>query len=266
MPVYPGTGTFAIGQTIYPLSPSTSNSLLQDADQPIYWLLQFFASELQSYLGARWTAEMARAGLSNVMPNIVGMKFPNNPFPYLQDVGVKFPVLAIYRVEGVFLEKTISFEREQSNLEIAWVLPPLTMSQMEIVGPFLKSIMDVIQDRSDIAADPNFLDGYNWGDAAGFDWLQMGEYHRMMIPHTKTNLPMESIVFQMKMRMRNMPVTAQFPLVNVVTTEIDLIAPADGYVFPDTIYPNFVDMNSNYTPSNFPDDPLDNPFEPDDKG
>jgi hypothetical protein len=266
MPAFPGNGAFAIGKTLYPLAPSTANSLLADGDQPIYWLLQYFASELQTYLGARWTAEMARAGLSTVLPHPVGMKFPNNPFPYLQDTGAKFPILAIYRVDGVFLEKTASFEREQSNLEIAWVLPPLTMSQMEIVGPFLKNVMDVIQDRSEIAGDPNFMDGYNWGDAAGFDWLQMGEYQRMMIPHTKTNLPMESVVFQLKMRMRNMPYAGAFPTVDVVTTEIDLIPSADGYVFPDTIYPNFVDMNSNYTPSNFPDDPLDAPFEPDDKG
>lgn len=252
-----GYGTFAIGNTVYPLASSTSNSLLFDADKPIYYLLDFFASELNTYAGARWTAEMTRAGLVSTMPNIVGLKFPNNPFPYLQDTAIKFPLLAIYRVDGVFLEKSISFEREASNLEIAWVLPPLTMSQMEIVGPFLNVVKEIMQNRSEYGFDPNYNNGFNYGQAAGYDWLQMGEYHRMMIPHTKTNLPMEANVMALKMRERDNPVTGQFPTLDLVSTEMDLVPPADGYVFPDTTYKNFVDLNSNYNPPNFPDDPLD---------
>ena len=151
MPTYPGYGVFAIGNTDYPLTAATTNSLLQDGDPTLYWMLQFFSDCLETYMGSRWTAEMARAGLS--LPSPVGMQFPNNPFPYLQDVGAKYPILAVYWVDGIFKEKTISYEREESNLEIAWVLPPLTMSQMEIAGPFLKNVKDIIQDRSDMGAD-----------------------------------------------------------------------------------------------------------------
>ena len=244
MTIYPGYGAFAIGNTVYPLSASPSNSLLQDADKPIYWLLDYFASQLNTYAGARWTAEMSKAGLT--LPSIVGMKFPNNPFPYLQDTGAKFPILAIYRVDGVFLEKTIAYEREQSNLEIAWVLPPLTMSQMEMAGPFLNVVKEIMQDRSETSSDPNYMDGYNWGQAAGFDWLQMGEYHRMMIRHTKTNLPMESVVLQLKMRERNMPVPEAFAPLEEVSTEIDLLVGNDGYVTPNETYTNFVDIDNKF--------------------
>lgn len=237
MPSYPGYGTFAIGNTVYPLTASTSNTLLQDADPTLYWMLQFFASSLETYFGQRWAAEMTKAGIN--LPSPVGMQFPNNPFPYLQDVGAKFPILAIYWVDGTFLEKTISYEREQSNIEIAWVFPPLTLSEMEQVGPFLKTVKDVLQDRSDEGADPNFMNSFDWGQAAGFDWLQMGSFHRVQIPHTKTNLPFEALVMQCKIRMRNMPVAEQFAPLDEVDTTLNL-APSDGYVTPDTVFPDFV--------------------------
>jgi hypothetical protein len=238
---YPGYGTFAIGNTVYPLSPAITNTLLQDSDPTLYWMLQYFASELNTYIGARWTAEMTRAGLD--LPSPVGMQFPQNPFPYLQDVGAKFPMLAIYWVDGAFLEKTISYEREESNLEIAWVLPPLTLSQLEIAGPFLKNVKDILQDRSEEGADPNFMNNFDWGQAAGFDWLQMKSFSRVTIPHTSTHLPFEGLVMQCKIRMRNQPVSGQFAPLDQVNTELDIL-PGDGYVIPDTIFPNIVDIQN----------------------
>lgn len=234
----PGYGAFQIGTTPYPLTASTSNSLLQDADPPLYWLLDYFASELNTYAGSRWTNEIARAGLTSVIPNIVGMTFPNNPTPYLQDTGATFPILAVYRVEGNIKEKSISYVQVESNLEIMWILPPLTMGQMEIVGPFFNVVCQIMQDRSEYGADPNYLDGYVWGAAAGFDWLQMTEYHRMLIQGNK--LPMESLVMQLKMRERNMPVPNAFPQITEVNTELDLInQPTDT---PPTIFTNFIDI------------------------
>lgn len=247
----PEYGVFKIGNTQYPLSASTANSLLKDVDKPVYYLLDYFASELNTYAGARWTAEMARAKLSTQMPNIVGMKFPNNPFPYLQDTGIKFPLLAIYRTDGKFTEKTISFSRTQSNLEIVWVLPPLTMSQMEIAGPFLEVVEKILSNRSEVSADPNYQSNLNWGDATGFDWIQMTDYTRMMIPHTTTNLPMEAVVMKLAMRERdNFNITGQFETLTGVDTEIDLINnPNDD---PPAIMTDFIDLNSDNNPKNFP--------------
>lgn len=245
----PEYGTFKIGNTQYPLTASTSNSLLKDADVPLYYLLDFFGNELNFYAGDRWTAEMARAKLT--MPKIVGMKFPNNPFPYLQDTGIKFPLLAVYRVEGKFTEKSISFARTTSNIEIAWVLPPLSMSQMEIAGPFLNSVKDILYNRSEYGFDPNYQHSFNYGEAAGFDWIQMTDYTRMMIPHTTTNLPMEALVMKLSMRERdNKGIDNQFETLTGIDTEMDLVNdPNDN---PPEILDNFVDMNSDYNPGNFP--------------
>ena len=243
-------GTFRIGNTVYPLDGYITNSLLKDADKPLYYLLDFFSSVLNTYAGDRWTNEVARAKLTSQIPRIVGMKFPNNPFPYLQDTGIKFPLLAVYRVEGKMLEKTISFSRTQSNLEVVWVLPPLTMSQMEMIGPFLNSVKEILYNRSEVPADPNYNSKFNWGDAAGFDWLQMTDYTRMMIPHTTTNLPMEAIVLKLAIRERDFPVDEQYIEFDGLDTDIDLINnPNDD---PPDILEDFVQMNSDYDPSNFP--------------
>lgn len=247
----PEYGVFKVGNTQYPLDGYTTNSLLKDVDKPVYYLLDYFATSLNTYAGTRWTAEMARAKLSTQMPNIVGMKFPNNPFPYLQDTGIKFPLLAIYRTDGKYNEKTISFSRTQTNLEIVWVLPPLTMSQMEIAGPFLEVVEKILFNRSEVPADPNYQSNFNWGEATGFDWIQMTDYTRMMIPHTTTNLPMEAVVMKLAMRERdNFNITGQFETLTGVDTEIDLINnPNDD---PPDIKKDFVDLNSDYNPSNFP--------------
>lgn len=247
----PEYGVFKIGNTQYPLATGTGNSLLQDVDLPVYYFLDYFASELNTYAGARWTETMTKAKLITQMPSIVGMKFPNNPFPYLQDTEIKFPLLSVYRVDGKYTEKTISFSRTTTNLEIAWVLPPLTMSQMEIAGPFLEVVEKVLYNRSEVAADPNYKSNLDWGDATGFDWIQMTDYNRMMIPHTKTNLPMEAVVMKLSMRERdNFNITGQFEPLTGVDTEIDLINnPNDT---PPDIDKNFVDLNSNYNPKNFP--------------
>jgi hypothetical protein len=250
------TGTFGISGSVYPLTSSTSNSLLKDADTPIYWMLDYFYNMLTTYANARWQSQAALVNLTSHMPNIVGMKFPNNPFPYLQDTQIKFPMLAIYRVDGKMMEKTISYDRIQSNLEIAWVMSPLTMSQMEIMGPFKNVVLDIISDRSGVAFDPNykpaalFSDGYNWGEAAGFDWLQVTDYTMVNIPHTQTNLPMEAVVMKIAMRERNMPVTGAFEAFTGMDTDIDLINnPNDT---PPDILEDFVVLNSDHNPGNFP--------------
>ncbi len=237
--IYPGYGEFQEGNTLYPLTGSPTNTLLQDADPVLYWMLQYFSSSLNTYMGARWTQEVARAGLSQVIPSPVGMQFPKSPFPYLQDVGALFPILAVYWVDGSFLEKTISYNREQSIIEIAWVLPTLTMSQQEIIGPFTKAVKDIIENRSEHGADPNFMNNFDWGQACGFDWIQMGSWHEMQLPHSKTNLPFVSMVMQLKIRMRNMPIADQFAPMEEVDTTFNL-APSDGYVTPDTVFPDFV--------------------------
>lgn len=252
--VAPELGTFALGKTVYPLKSSTTNSLLLDADAPLYWLLDYFKSSLMFYGNARYQAEIAKFNIAH-MPNIVGQVSPTNPFPYLQDSSIKFPLLAIYRVDGKLLEHTISFDRIQSNLEIAYVFSPLSLAQMEVGSPILNMVLDILSDRSGTGFDPNYAppalisDGYDWGSAAGFDWLQVTDYTRMMIPHLTTNLPMEAIVLKMAMRERNNPVVNAYETLTGVDTEMDLVNnPNDS---PPSIIKNFVDINSNYDPPNF---------------
>lgn len=125
------------------------------------------------------------------------------------------------------------------------------MSQMEIAGPFLNVVQAILQNRSEYGFDPNYLNSFNYGEASGFDWIQMTDYTRMMIPHTQTNLPMEAVVMKLSMRERdNKGIDNQFETLTGIDTEIDLINnPNDE---PAEIKKDFVDLNSDYNPGNFP--------------
>lgn len=229
------------GGTVYPLTTSTTNSLLQDADVPLYWLLQFFNGVLQIHAQGRWATQTALMGakFNAQYPNIVGSYYPFNPFPFLQDTTIQFPLLAVYRVEGKIFDKTVAFQRIESQLEIAYVLPPLTLSQTERIGQFLNVVLDVLSDRNEYGFDPQFMDGYNVGLAAGYDAVGMESYANMMIPHTQTNLPMQAVVMKMMMRERTLPVPTLIPTITAIDTSMNLVN-ADGYA---TI-PNFLDFNN----------------------
>jgi len=161
-------------------------------------------------------------------------------------------LLAVYRVDGKNKEKTIIYNQLDNTVFIAWVLPPLTMSQIEIMGTFFKVVRDIIFNRAEVGGDPHFQNNFNYGQAAGFDLIQAMDYSRVMMPNTTTNLPMEAIVIKLSLRERDGvgEITNQYEDLTGIDTQMDLINnPNDE---PDEILEGFVELNSNYNPSNFP--------------
>ncbi len=71
----------------------------------------------------------------------------------------KFPLLAIYPKQEVYEYKRVSRRSDARELEIVYVLPPMTAGQSEAMLPILRSVGRVIDDRLEQGYDPTYLSG-----------------------------------------------------------------------------------------------------------
>lgn len=242
-----GFGSFAVGNTYFPLVPATGNSILFDTDASIYWLQKYFKAALQYYDGYRFAQECNAANIpSSIMSsNMVAQSYNFDPFPYLEDTNTKFPLLSIYRTNGSFSELTISHQRSESFVRIVWSLPPLTASQMQRMYPFFTAVAKTISNRSECPRDPNFMDGYNWGAAAGFDSITVLDYEIVdkIRKDKSTDIPFTSIMMTLRLRERDNTAPDQFVNFNGADVDMDLINKPDDT--PAQIYQDFVDFKAN---------------------
>jgi hypothetical protein len=145
--------SFKHGGTTFPLTASTSNSLLKDADAVSFYMLDFFASVLNTHLGSRLAAQATAAGMT--ISNAVAMKVPYDPAPYLLEEQFKFPLLAVYRKRSV-MRGNISYRHDDSEFAVAYILPPLSAAQAEQLLPILRAVGRVLDNRADMGFDPAY--------------------------------------------------------------------------------------------------------------
>lgn len=72
---------FRVGNFTSPLTASTTNSLLEDADPALQASLDFYAAVLAIHLGARFDAAVVAAERPELVGKIVSQKIPYNPVP-----------------------------------------------------------------------------------------------------------------------------------------------------------------------------------------
>lgn len=156
----PEYGSFQIGGALYPLTTTSGNTPLQDADPAIYFALDYWASMLNVYLGARMLAEASASGLtwknSAGTPSVVVQQYPYDPGPFLQDAQFQFPMLAAWRTTEKYNQKAASYLDDTGKVSVAWMLPPLTAGQAERLLPFLRAGKDVLRSRTVQGWDPNY--------------------------------------------------------------------------------------------------------------
>jgi hypothetical protein len=263
---------FQISNVLYPLATGTGNSTLFDVDKCIFYLLDFIAGTLQANAGAKWTEAVTylrTLGLASaistsfVSPSRVGY----NPVPFLQSATFKFPLLAVYRLPGgKAYEKTIdSFVRFEQDVEVLFILPPMSAAEMETLNPFLNAARDIIVQKNEHGYDPNWNNGEYIGPLAGYEKILATGFDFENIP-TQTNLVMPTLIVRLKMYEINRPV-------NMANSGVDILFPAtgldgyvnlwpDGYGDPNPPWPdgynkekvNFIETNSNYDVQNYPND------------
>jgi hypothetical protein len=145
------------GAVRFPLPTGTGNTLLQDADPTVFYLLDFFTWCFRQYLGARLLEAAAGAELAGITDAVLGQG-SFDPYPHLQETQMPFPMLAVYRTTSDFVDRTVSKRQDTSTLILAYVLPPMAGSQLEQVGPILHAAKGLVNrkcvERQDDAYTP----------------------------------------------------------------------------------------------------------------
>lgn len=163
---------FKIGGVQYPISSATTSPLLKDADPALYYAIDFFGSMITTLVGARLVAECSMRASGLNITNAVAYVLSQEPSRHLQQEQVKFPLLAVYRKNGVVRQRTSTWAERRCEFEVAYVLPPLTAGQSEALLPILHTIGDIFV----VAGDQGFYPGYAppGGNAGDVVWKVAG--------------------------------------------------------------------------------------------
>ena len=171
-------GLFQTGAAGYPLTSSTTNSLLRDADPALFYVLDYFQSVLTTYVQPRLLAEVARTPVIANIAGVVAQFLPLDPAPFLQEQQVRFPLLAVYRVKEKYTGKSVTWNDDVSMWKVAYVLPPLTGAQRERILPTLRAVAKTLQNRIENMFDPSYASGVSPWALANIEAIQLmeGEY------------------------------------------------------------------------------------------
>jgi hypothetical protein len=189
--------TFQVGAVTFPLTSSTANSLLQDADPGIYQILAFYQAVLSIHLGARWDAEVTAAGLAKYAGKITTLAVPFDPVPFLTQTGFVPPILALYPTREGSSERTRAFYQGTGSLTLAWILPPFTAESCNRLYPFLRAAIKVIRDRTILGYDPAYESGALFAQLAGLAQLDLGQATYGAVPGLQTNMVFPAVTLEL---------------------------------------------------------------------
>lgn len=157
--------SFSAGGVAFPLATSTANSLLRDADPPIFYALEYLSAVLERYIAPRLLAQAATQRLN--LPRAVVQTISVKPTPNLFADQFRFPALAIYRTDETFADKTVGLGGLQSEWEWAYILPPLQPGPLKEIHPILRAVAAVMYHAVDQGHDPAYDDDVNVWSRAG---------------------------------------------------------------------------------------------------
>lgn len=161
---------FYYGGVTFPLTSSTANSLLRDADPAVYYALEFFAQVIATHVGPRLLAEATLAGATDITA-AVAESMPIDPAQFLTEEHFKFPLLALNRESTTFKYLT---KRRQAihKLKLSYVLPPLKPSQAERLLPTLHAVGLLIDQKATDGTDATYTPTAPTGTAGEFVWSE----------------------------------------------------------------------------------------------
>lgn len=154
------------GGLITPLTASTANEILQDADPSIFYMCDFLKAMINTHLGTRLAAQALKAGIQG-FASAVGEVVPMDPAPFLTQNQFKFPLLAIYRTQDVETEHSRFHVVSDCQVTVQYIMPPIVAGHMRIVGPILSAVRSVMLARIEQGQDPTYTPpGGALGDSA----------------------------------------------------------------------------------------------------
>lgn len=150
----PDYSTLKVGGTFSPLNTGTPNSLLQDADPPLFYLLDFVSWVITNYVGTRLVDEARAANVPITMA--VAQRYPYNPQQYLAETQFRFPLLAAYRRRTLTGRRTAGWEHDNGIIDLLYVLPTLDAAGAESILPILHAVWDVVRPAVTRGWDPGY--------------------------------------------------------------------------------------------------------------
>lgn len=197
---------FQHGNTAMPLE--TSGALLRDADPALHHMLGFFAWVLDTYVGPRLVAEASLSSAEHITRG-VAYAVPLDPEPYLRSEQVRFPLLAVYRKALKLTQHTQAYRADECNVELLYVLPPMTAGERVRLYPILNAARVALDDRAERGADDAYKpDGGTLGSSV---WAQAGIMSFEFLSCAFGDVPwsddlyMPAIIMQATVRERTMP-------------------------------------------------------------
>jgi len=154
-----GYAGIKVGSFVAPLTASTANSLLDDADPALSAVLAFCQGVLPIHLGARFDAEVVRAGRPDLAGHLADRAIPYDPLPFLAQEQLVPPLLAVYPIRENTHEKTRNWWHLEEQWRVQWILPPLTPAQFLQLSPILRAVGRVLVDRIEQGWDPAYKTG-----------------------------------------------------------------------------------------------------------
>jgi len=148
-------GSFNVGGDLEPLSSTSTNSLLQDADPALFFALDFFAYLISTYPGPRLLIA-AQGAQATKIAAAVAQKYPVLPQSAMLENQFGFPLLCIGRRSTQTRRHTAGWESDRCAFDLLYVLPPLNPGQAEQILPILKSVYDTLRHKTTQGWDPGY--------------------------------------------------------------------------------------------------------------
>jgi hypothetical protein len=157
-----------VGGVVLPLSTTSENSLLRDADPSLFFFLDFIKYVINTYPGPRLVQALQEAGITYASQQInaaVAMEYPYEPLPEQLENQFQFPLLAAFRGDIKTEQFTVGHETDSTVLTVLYVLPPMDAAGTERILPIFNSIQKALRRKITDAWDPGYTPpGGNPGD------------------------------------------------------------------------------------------------------
>lgn len=225
---------FTVGGTQNPLTSLLTNTLLQDADPSLFYILKYYTGVLQLDIEPRWNACISGAGLADLDGYLPNQVLPYDPFrtKISPQNSWRFPLLAVYPVSTDYEFLTTTWFHLKRKFELLFSLPPLNSEQYEYLYPFLQLVEKVIVDRTLNSYDSNFNSGELVWKEAGLEKISIvGNSKYGSIP-LDTNIYLPTLLMNIVVVERRMPdyrgTSAITGFDNTITT--NTVDVDDGYI------------------------------------
>jgi hypothetical protein len=150
-------GAFQRGAVSFPLPlGSGGDTLLQDADPAIYFILDYFQFEVRNFIEDRLVQDAALAELGGMQGILhgVGETCSFDPEPFLSQDQFSFPLLGVWRKTTQWRQETASYEGSKTEISVLYAFQPMTAGQMERLAPTLHALAEMFSHQTTQGWDP----------------------------------------------------------------------------------------------------------------